>query len=400
MQVAKLTADIVWLVEQDIALPSRDGQPARTMRVLVPQVYLVPRAGDLVDSRAGDRDGTGTLISAQRIRMAVADAIENAGTIAGADGVQLQARTIHVSGSIDGDTAVLAASDDIDIRGGRVRTRDDQWLLAGRDIRVASTLRDSERQSATRVATGEASRTSLDRTALLHVTGNGNLSLLAGRDIALDAALLRNDDAGQLAAIAGRDVVLGTLTTRTSTAATARSSANFVSESQHQEIGTEIQARGAVSLDAGQDLAIRAARIDSAQDTAKLSATRDLSITAGESGASNAQGTEFHDQGLFSSGTSTRRSASARRGAVVSTVGGNSVRLDAGRDLQLAGSDVAGVRDTRLQAGRDARVVGIAETASSDSFSRDTQSGLFSGRGLSISIGNQQFQQSGTQHST
>ncbi len=392
LQVAKLTSDIVWLVAQDLALPSRDGQPARTLRVLVPQVYLVPRTGDV--------DGTGTLISAQRIQMAVADAIDNAGTITGADGVQLQARTIRVSGNIAGDTAVLAASDDIDLRGGNVKTRDDQWLLAGRDIHVASTSHDSHQQSATRVATGESSRTNLDRTAMLHVTGNGNLSVLAGRDIALDGARLHSDGAGQVAVIAGQDLVLGTLATRASTAAAARGSANFISESQHQAIGTEIQANGAVGLNAGRDLGMHAARIDASQGNVKLSAVRDLTIKAGESGASDAQGTEFHDSGLLGSGTSTRRTASERRDAVASTVGGNSVKIAAGRDLQVAGSDIAGDLDTRLQAGRDANIVGVTETASSDSFSHDTRSGLFSGSGLSITIGTQQQQQSAAQRIT
>lgn len=51
-QMAALTSDIVWLVEQTITLS--DGS---TTQALVPQVYARVKAGDL--------DGTGTLLAGQ-----------------------------------------------------------------------------------------------------------------------------------------------------------------------------------------------------------------------------------------------------------------------------------------------------------------------------------------------
>ena len=53
-QLAQLTSDIVWLVEETVRLP--DGTYTTA---LVPKVYLVPREGDL--------DGNGTLISAESV---------------------------------------------------------------------------------------------------------------------------------------------------------------------------------------------------------------------------------------------------------------------------------------------------------------------------------------------
>jgi filamentous hemagglutinin len=52
-QMAQLTSDIVWLVEQTVTLP--DGS---TQQVLVPQVYVRVRPGDI--------DGLGRLLSPMR----------------------------------------------------------------------------------------------------------------------------------------------------------------------------------------------------------------------------------------------------------------------------------------------------------------------------------------------
>ena len=52
-QMAQLTSDIVWLVEQEVTLP--DGS---TQRVLVPQVYVRVRPGDI--------DGSGALLAGQQ----------------------------------------------------------------------------------------------------------------------------------------------------------------------------------------------------------------------------------------------------------------------------------------------------------------------------------------------
>ncbi len=391
-QVAKLTADIVWLVEQEIDVQSRDGQAAQMARVLVPRVYVLPRAGDL--------GGSGALISARRVVMSVADAIDNAGTISGTEDLQLQARTISNSGSLTGDSALLVATDDINVLGGEISTRHQQQLWAGRDIRVASSTRDNTRQSITSRATGQAARTNIDRVALLHVAGSGDLQMLAGRDIALDASQLDNDGSGNITAIAGRDLTLGTITTRASQAASARGSANFLREAQSTEVGTAVQANGSIVMAAGQNLATRAAGIDSTNAAVILSAEGNLAVSAGESSESFAQGTEFRNHGLFSSGTSTRRTSFEQKKALASTISGNSVELVAGQDLSISGSDVTSDRVTRLQAGRDVSVTAATESSFSETFRRDTRSGLFSGPGLSIGIGSQRQQNTSELRST
>ena len=75
-QMAQLTSDIVWLVEQDIRLA--DG---RVEKALVPQIYARVRPDDLTPS--------GSLIAADRIDLALSGDLTNAGTIAGRQLVSL-----------------------------------------------------------------------------------------------------------------------------------------------------------------------------------------------------------------------------------------------------------------------------------------------------------------------
>lgn len=390
-QVAKLTSDIVWLVDQDISEPARSRQVDEAISALVPRVYLLPKAGDL--------DRSGALISATRMAMSVINAIDNTGTMAGTDGLWLQAGTINNGGLLEGDTALLIAADDIDIHGGEISTRYGLSLQAGRDIRAASSIRNSVRLVRTRSATSNASRTGIGRLALLHVNDRGNLRLLAGRDIKLDAAKLRQQESGEIAVVAGRELYLGTLTTRSSTAATDPASANYLREAESADTGTSIEAKGSIALVAAHDLAARAAHVESTGDTVALSAAHELAIAAGEAGDSFATGSEFHQGGFLGTATSTSGNALNRHDALASVVSGNAVVLNAGQDLYVSGSDISGDNATRLQAGRDLTIDAATQSRRSTSFNRETRSGLLSGPGLSISIGKLQQQQSNEQRS-
>ncbi|KES11580.1 ImpE protein, partial [Snodgrassella alvi SCGC AB-598-P14] len=69
-QIARLTSDIVWMVSQTVTMPDGSQQT-----VLVPQVYLMVRDGDL--------NTAGALISADNISLHTNKDINNQGTVAG-----------------------------------------------------------------------------------------------------------------------------------------------------------------------------------------------------------------------------------------------------------------------------------------------------------------------------
>ncbi|MGA4440937.1 hypothetical protein [Psychrobacter pocilloporae] len=69
-QVAKLTTDIVWLVQQSITLDDGSSQ-----KVLVPKIYTRQAVGQI--------DGTGNLIAANNIDMSLIGDLNNQGNIVG-----------------------------------------------------------------------------------------------------------------------------------------------------------------------------------------------------------------------------------------------------------------------------------------------------------------------------
>lgn len=131
-QVAALTTDIVWLVEQTVTLA--DGS---TTKALVPQVYVMPRAGDL--------DGTGTLIAARDININLSNDLTNSGTIAGRRITSINAQNIH---NLGGQITALKAAEDINNTGGAIRAQDALLMQAGRDVTARSTTQSASATTA------------------------------------------------------------------------------------------------------------------------------------------------------------------------------------------------------------------------------------------------------------
>ena len=133
-QVAALTSDIVWLVEQDITLP--EGQP---QRALVPQVYLVPRTGDL--------DAHGGLFAGNQLQLDIRDEAINSGTLAGRQLMLQTGQLSNLGGRITGNDVVVAATTDIDNLGGSIDARQSLAVVAGRDLNLRYTTQSGQTSS-------------------------------------------------------------------------------------------------------------------------------------------------------------------------------------------------------------------------------------------------------------
>src|SRR5690606_36809690 len=126
-QVARLTSDIVWLVEETVRLP--DGT---LTTALVPKVYLVPREGDV--------DDNGTLISAGSGDLRRGVGLGKGGTVAGRSVVQLSGDNLRsLGGRISGGGVLMQARTHLEELGGRIDPQDILLLSAGRNLTVAGT---------------------------------------------------------------------------------------------------------------------------------------------------------------------------------------------------------------------------------------------------------------------
>ncbi|HEX2570906.1 MAG TPA: filamentous hemagglutinin, partial [Polyangia bacterium] len=232
-QMARLTSDIVWLVEQSVTLP--DGT---TTQALVPQVYARLRPGDI--------DGQGSVLSGEDVGLRLAGELRNSGTVAGRRVVEINAANIrNLEGRLSGDAVGLGAREDLDIIGGTVDAESSLVAQAGHDLNVESTTRGATSTS----GASDTSRTNLDRIAGLYVSNpNGVLLAGAGNDVNLVAAVLSNTGQGGHTAIhAARDLHLATVSTSVKQNAIANAG-NHLRTRESEEVGSTVSAEGSISM--------------------------------------------------------------------------------------------------------------------------------------------------------
>lgn len=348
-QMAQLTSDIVWLVEQTVTLA--DGS---TTTALVPQVYLRLRPGDL--------DGQGALLAGANVDIKLGNGLVNTGNIAGRKLVTIDAGNIeHLGGSISGQYVGLSSDKDIRVAGATVTATDALSVKAASNVTVASTV---ETQRGGGTYQYETNR--IDRVAGLYVTnpsGDGMLSVVAGGDISLQAAQIRNagaDGLTQLAAGGTLDVGAIALEERRDATFDER---NHQRSSRTTHAASSVQGAGDVVLAAGKDINLAAAQIKAAGGLA-LQAGGDINSQA----LVDSESRDFSSAGKRSSLQVSQRDETVR-GSQLSADGG--IALSAGRDVNLVAAEVRSEQDAiSIGAGRD---VNLTSTQEEHTWEQDTQ---------------------------
>lgn len=380
-QMAQLTSDIVWLVEKDIVLPN-----GQTRRALVPQVYV--RVGD------DDLSPGGALIAASDIDLRLGGDLINSGSIAGRQLVVLSAENVaNLGGRISGQDALISARNDLLNLGGTLQAQDRLIARAGRDLTVGSTTRTQTND--------QGHRTHLDRVAGLYVTGsNGTLVAAAGNDLTLLAAVISNaaptaagtpDTAnGSTMLAAGNNLDIGTVSESRSDAS-VRDARNYRRTTQSSEVGSEIRSSGDLTLLAGNDLSARAASVTSDHGALSALAGNDLVITTGQARNTADEAHRYSQKGFFSSTTTTTRDTLDATTTLASTLSGDTVTLQSGRDILIKGSSVVASGDATLLAGNNLAIEAANETRSESHFQKTTQSGIFGSGGIGFTIGSREL---------
>jgi filamentous hemagglutinin len=375
-QVAQLTSDMVWLVTQEVTLADGSKQS-----VLVPQVYVRVQPGDV--------DGTGALLAGRDVQLNLSADATNSGTIAGRNLVQINAANIrNMGGNVSGAAVALLAEQDINNIGGQIQAQSAALLSAGRDINLRTTT-----QSSTNKAGGNSfAQTGIDRVAGLYVSGPaGVLIASAGRDLNLTAAQISNQGTGPSAGTtlsAAQNINLGTVTT-SSSQDIRWSGVNYLRQSASQDVGSQINAAGKLTLSAGQDLNAKAATINAGQ-ALSVAAQRDVNITTGEASQSLDTANRVTSKGMLSSRTLSTRETSQSTTAVGSNLEGQSVSIQAGQDLSVKGANVLADQSVNLNAGRNVTIEAAQNTQSQTDYRQETKSGLMSGGGIGFTVGKRQ----------
>ncbi|MDH1123012.1 S-layer family protein, partial [Stenotrophomonas maltophilia] len=372
-QMAQLTSDIVWLVEQTVTLP--DGS---TQTALVPQVYVRVRPGDL--------DGRGTLLAGQTLDLNLRGDLVNSGTIAGRTAVQINAENLrNLNGRITGDAVNLKARTDLDNLGGLIDARSVLVASAGRDMNVLTTTRSGSNTA----GQSDFSRTNIDRVAGLFVSdGAGTLLASAGRDINLNGAQVVNaGTGGQTAIVAGRDLNLGTVT-ESLQENNVRNADNYLRGGYSREVGTRVDTTGSVQLQAGNNVDLRAAQVHSTEGGIAVVAGNDVNIGAGEQSNTWAEGRKHTKRGLLGSTTTTTRDSLEQTQAIGSTLSGNQVGIR-GNNVTVTGGQVVSDDGTVILADNNLIIQAATNTSSESHFKRKDQRGLLYNGGVAFTVGSQ-----------
>ncbi len=374
-QIAQLTSDIVWLVEETVTLP--DGT---ITQALVPKVYVRLQAEDLQPTMG--------LMAGNQVTMDIAGDMANSGTIAGRTLLALNAGNIHnLGGQIQADVLSATASNNIDIQGGTLAARDALVLQAGGDITVASTTVDAQN----RIGASTFSRTNIERVAGLYVTGkNGILVASAANDINLFAAQIINAGENGMTLIdAGSNLNLGTVTIAEQNNS-IHSAKDFNRSGYTQEIGTVIQTQGDIQLHAGQDVVARAAEVSSTTGQLAINAGNDIRIESGTATYNSDIGWATSRSGTFSSRKKEQRDTFKDKTSISSTLSADTISLQAGQDIAIQGSNVVSDSSTLIQADGDISITSATNTHEETHYQKTKRSGI-STSGASVSIGSQQL---------
>nr|WP_242452231.1 hemagglutinin repeat-containing protein [Morganella morganii] len=361
-QMALLTTDMVWLVNQTVTLP--DGS---TQTVQVPQVYAKVKAGDLT--------GDGALLGGKRVVLNTRGDITNSGSIIGREVTQLTAQTLTNSGYIQGNKVDLAARQDIHNLGGQVHGESSLSLLAGRDIVSQSTTRT------------DGTDRWLDRPAGMYVQApDGTLTLSALNNISLSATELSNaGENGTTSVQAGNDLRLESVATRHSEHGDW-GGGNTRDLTQQADVGTRITTPGAIALGAGRDILAQAADV-TAGGALTAQAGRDIRLTTGNATTDLVEHSKQSSSGLLSKSSLETHDEVHDRQALGTTLGGDSVDIRAKHDVRIEAGNVVGTQDVRVLAGNNLTVTTADETHQETHLRKETHTGLLSSGGMGFTVG-------------
>jgi filamentous hemagglutinin len=402
-QVAQLTSDIVWLVEKEVTL--NDGSK---QRVLVPQVYAMVREGDL--------STTGALLSGDTVNINTSGDVSNSGSILGRQLVQITAQNVNnLAGLVQGDAVNLQATQDINNIGGTVAAQSNLTAVAGRDLNVESTTKQTANTGSGRSADSGAqglavsigasgggggvktTNETVSRVAGLYVTkAGGTLLASAGRDANLIGALIQSNGDATIAAT--ENLNFKTINTSSTFDATIDAD-NFNRNSRSAEVGTSVQTTGNLTLQAGQNFTARAADVQAA---GKLNTTagNDVTIEAGVATQSESSGRTTAGNSFFAASLSTDRQSSSSTQAVASNFAANSITAKAGQDLIVTASNLNATQNADLSAGKDVIIASGQATSTRSSYSAKTESGFSASSMGAISYGTSEQSQDTTTRST
>lgn len=424
-QMASLTTDIVWLVEEVV-----NGE-----KVLVPEIFLS-------QVRSEDLRPDGALIVGGEVELYSKQDIKNMGNIKSDGTVALRAENVSNKGDIAGENLKIKAEKNI-TNSGTMRAKVDA-LLKAENITNEATV--SEKQYK------ELNQKKIEATG--SISAGQNLTLEAGNSITNKGA---NLTAGKNLTLNADDVDIVTVANEKHVAVAYGSSSAEIHDVQHQQSAlsgenirlnakkdisvaggilsakndVDLNAKGDVNLTAVKDLYSEESevgnrggsyynhnkQVDEAVKGTTIAAKNDISIASGkdinikggnvasEAGKADlvaentiniANETEYHERlheehnkvsGLLSSKTTDIYDYSKQNTVIGSNVSAGEIAISSKKDTNITGSNVVADNDVNVKTGGNLNIGSAEQTSESEYRNSVKKSGVFAGGGLGFTIG-------------
>ncbi|MDC8141662.1 contact-dependent inhibition effector tRNA nuclease [Escherichia coli] len=274
-----------------------------------------------------------------------------------------------------GGNLAMAAGHNLDVTASSVSAGHSALLSAGNDLSL-NAVRESKNSRNGRSESHES------HAAVSTVTAGDNLLLVAGRDVASQAAGVAAEN--NVVIRGGRDVNLVAESAGAGDSYTSKKKKE-INETVRQQ-GTEIASGGDTTVNAGRDITAVASSV-TATGNISVNAGRDVALTTATESDYHYLETKKKSGGFLSKKTThtiSKDSASREAGSLLS---GNRVTVNAGDNLTVEGSDVVADQDVSLAAGNHVDVLAATNTDTSWRFKETKKSGLMGTGGIGFTIG-------------
>ena len=359
-QVKALTTDIVWFEPQTVTL--KDGTQ---QKVLAPKVYLSKFTRDNLQKEG--IDGSATLISAEKVLIETNKTVNNQGQIAARSQTVVQAGNIQNDGKITAKQTALFADNNIE-GSGRFEA-EEALLLNAKAITLNSTTATGE------VSQGDYSHrtTKVDRQAALYVKGENGSLTVAAENIALNAVNLINEGKGKTQLHATQNLDLGTVTEETEQRLGGNSN-HRKHEKNSAAQATRIHTQGDAILSA-KNIHVQGSELQ-AKGALRLQATENLTLgTKTDTAALE----EYHkDKTKRIGGSESRESYVNLQGEIQqgTQLHGQTVTTTAGRDLTAVATQALATENMALSAGGKLNVEAAVNREQRTEWDKHKKSGL------------------------
>ena len=368
-QMSRLTADMVWLVKQNV-----DGHD-----VLVPVVYLAK-------AQEQSLRGQGAVLAGSHMELLADGSLINSGTLKADNSLLAQAGDIRIEGGkvlaggdlglgarhdlsvsddkqhsqagsvIQAGSLQLQAGNDLKLQAAQLQVGGDAQLQAGRDLDIAS--RENRYSHAGNIGRSQYSYQQVDHVGSTLQVG-GSLGFNAGHDLTLSGADVKAG--GKLLAVAGNELTLqSTLDSKQGQGSWNGWGWGAYSTLDQTRHATQLQAGGDMLLQAGGNLALNGSQ---AQAGGGLLALAGKQLTL--------QSEANTKQDIGSSGGSSHNWRTDSL-TVAALSGKNDLQMQAGGDALLNGASLLSGGKLGLSAGNDIKLGAVAtENRSDNSWGQD-----------------------------